>query len=153
MGWGRVLGAVVLGGLWGVEVGRMGAGAVGCGPCMNAVPRLRELKSGGDGGWGGWADGNQSTSPLGSHSRAAGFLSWCSRELIEKFSPLKLPSELAFRSSIRPSSGCVCLQIQVCLARCYQIFSTTMTFQVAVATGQMEETILKAGALEPSLGF
>lgn len=37
------------GGLWGVEVGWMGAGALGCGPCLNGVPRMRELKSGGVG--------------------------------------------------------------------------------------------------------
>lgn len=61
----------------------MGAGAVGCGPWMNGVPRPREPKSGRV----GVDDGNQSTSPLGSHSRAAGFLSWCSREIIKSSRP------------------------------------------------------------------
>lgn len=58
---------------------------------------------------------------------------------------MKLPSELASSSSSRHSFGGVCLQIQVCLVRCYQNFSTTMSFRGALATGQTaEETILKA---------
>lgn len=47
----------------GVEVGWMGAGAVGCSPRLNGVPRPREAKI-----WKvevGGGDGNQSTSPFG----------------------------------------------------------------------------------------